>query len=63
MGNPGREYYTVQEFADKLGVHPQTVYTWMNSDPPKIPTVKLGGTRRIPKKEADEWLRKRTIIP
>ena len=63
MNNPNSEYYTAREFAEKVGVHPQTVYTWMNSDPPKIPSVKIGAVRRIPKKEANEWLKERTIIP
>ena len=61
MDNPDSEYYSAREVAEKLGVHRQTVYYWIYTD--KIPNVKIGSIRRIPKKEFEDWLKKRTIIP
>lgn len=59
---PISEYYTAQECADKLGVSRKTIYTWMDSDPPEIPNIKIGRRRLIPKREVNELLKSKMIV-
>ena len=48
------DYYSVEEFAEKLGVSTETVRRWLRSK--KIRGMKLGRDWRIPKEEAEKGL-------
>lgn len=45
---------TIQELADKMRVHYQTVRSWMRRG---LPVTKVGNVVRIDEKEAMEWLK------
>ena len=45
---------TIQEFADKMRVHYQTVRTWVRNG---LPVTKIGNIVRINEEEAMAWLK------
>ncbi|WP_086559902.1 helix-turn-helix domain-containing protein [Streptomyces africanus] len=54
------EFLTVAQVADLAGVHPGSVYRWL--DDPDVPLTKHktpNGRVRIPRREAEEWARLR----
>lgn len=51
------QHYDVQTVADKLDLHPQTIYRWI--DKGKLEAVKLGEALRIPEPALDEFLEER----
>ena len=54
------EFLTVAQVAYLAGVHPGSVYRWL--DDPDVPLTKhktANGRVRIPRKEAEEWVRLR----
>ena len=52
------DYYTVKEFAERMGVLRQTVYKWIKKGHLQAVEVKTGPFKHvlIPKKTADEFL-------
>lgn len=56
------EYVTVREVAWKLRVSKMTVYRLLRRDPRRtdpLPSIQVGRSFRIPRKEFDEWLERR----
>lgn len=51
-----QEYLTIKQTAEILQVNPHTIYYWTYMK--QIPFIKINGTKRIPRKEFDEWLEK-----
>ena len=49
------EFLTVEAAAALLGVHPQTVYQWMRSDP-SIPTFRKGRVVRFHRLRLLDWV-------
>jgi excisionase family DNA binding protein len=56
----GEEFLTTDEVARRLRVHPTTILRRLgavdDSDPTRIPAVRVGRVWRIPRKEFEEWL-------
>lgn len=50
------EFYTVADIMGVLRVGKNTAYGLINSD--GFPSIKIGGTYRIPKKEFEAWCEK-----
>lgn len=54
------EYLTTEEVARRLRVHPTTILRRLgamdDSDPARIPAVRVGRVWRIPRREFEEWL-------
>jgi excisionase family DNA binding protein len=50
------KFYTVQEVADSLNVHPNTIRNWINSG--DLKSYKLGNTLRISKEDLEKFLEK-----
>lgn len=54
------EYLTTDEVARRLRVHPTTILRRLgamdDSDPTRIPAVRVGRVWRIPRREFEEWL-------
>jgi putative molybdopterin biosynthesis protein len=50
------KFYTVQEVADSLNVHPNTIRNWVNSG--ELKSYKLGNTLRISKEDLEKFLEK-----
>ena len=54
------EYLTTEEVARRLRVHPTTILRRLgamyDSDPTRIPAVRVGRVWRIPRREFEEWL-------
>ncbi len=50
---------SIKEAAERLGVAKSTVYIWMNSNPPEISFVEIGGDRFIPELEVERLKRER----
>lgn len=54
------EFLTTDEVARRLRVHPTTILRRLgavdDSDPSRIPAVRVGRVWRIPRKEFEEWL-------
>jgi acetyl-CoA synthetase len=48
------QYFTPEEFARKISVHPQSVRLWLREG--NIKGVKLGRIWRIPESEAQKFL-------
>jgi len=46
--------YTVEEFAERVGVSRATIYNWMSSG---LPAMKFGHRTVIPAQEALVWVR------
>lgn len=53
-----KEFYTVEELAELLQVHWQTILNYIRSG--ELKAVKLGKGYRISKKEFDAFVKKRT---
>ena len=54
---PDREYLTVPEVSAYLSLSEKTIYAWCRKG--RLPSVKLGGAVRIPKKDFLVWLEAR----
>jgi len=54
---PDREYLTVPEVSVYLSLSEKTIYAWCSKG--RLPSVKLGGAVRIPKKDFLVWLEAR----
>ncbi len=56
----GEEFLTADEVARRLRVHPTTILRRLgaveDSDPTRIPAVRVGRVWRIPRREFEEWL-------
>lgn len=54
------EYFTTDEVAKRLRVHPTTILRRLgamdDADPSRIPAVRVGRVWRIPRREFEEWL-------
>jgi hypothetical protein len=54
------EYFTTEEVAKRLRVHPTTILRRLgamdDADPARIPAVRVGRVWRIPRREFEEWL-------
>lgn len=50
-----KDYYTVEELAEKLQVHWQTILNYIRTD--KLEAIKLGKGYRISKESFEEFLR------
>jgi hypothetical protein len=54
------EYFTTEEVARRLRVHPTTILRRLgamdDADPARIPAVRVGRVWRIPRREFEEWL-------
>lgn len=54
------EYFTTEEVARRLRVHPTTILRRLgamdDADPTRIPAVRVGRIWRIPRREFEEWL-------
>lgn len=54
------EYFTPDEIAKRLRVHPTTILRRLgavdDADPERIPAVRVGRVWRIPRREFEEWL-------
>ena len=48
--------FDVKKLAAVLGVHPKTVYRWTESDPPRIPHLRLGRLIRFEASVIRQWL-------
>lgn len=46
-------YATIEAFAERLSVHPNTIKSWLKRG---LPSVKVGSVRRILVERADAWL-------
>lgn len=53
-----KDYYTVEELAEKLQVHWQTILNYIRAD--KLEAIKLGKGYRISKESFEEFLRKQS---
>lgn len=53
------ELLTVQEVADKLKIHPKTVYIYISEN--VLPAIKFEGNIRVRASELDKFLSDRTI--
>jgi len=62
----GEEFLTTDEVARRLRVHPTTILRRLgamdDSDPTRIPAVRVGRVWRIPRKEFEEWLARSSQI-
>ncbi len=52
-----KEYYTVEEAADILGVHPDTIRHYIRVR--ALPAVRIGTVYRIKKKDWDKFIQER----
>ncbi len=54
------EYFTTEEVARRLRVHPTTILRRLgvmdDGDATRIPAVRVGRVWRIPRREFEEWL-------
>jgi excisionase family DNA binding protein len=50
---------TVAQAAEKLGLHPQTLYKWTRTG--KIPFMRIGGALRFDPQVLVRWIEDRTI--
>ena len=50
------KFFTVQELADSLNVHPNTIRNWINSG--DLKSYKLGNALRISKEDLEKFLEK-----
>lgn len=51
------KYFTIQEFAELMKVSHMTVRRWFRNIESPLPVLKIGKTYRIPRVEADRWLK------
>ncbi len=60
MPSADDEYFTTEEVARRLRVHPTTILRRLgamdDADPTRIPAVRVGRVWRIPRREFEEWL-------
>ncbi|MDE3112250.1 MAG: helix-turn-helix domain-containing protein [Chloroflexota bacterium] len=60
VGGADDEYFTTEEVARRLRVHPTTILRRLgamdDADPARIPAVRVGRIWRIPRREFEEWL-------
>ncbi len=52
-----KQWLTVEEIAEELGVHPETVRIWIRER--ELPAVKLRRTYRVKREDYEEFLRRR----
>jgi excisionase family DNA binding protein len=52
-----KQYLSVEEIAAELGVHPETVRTWIRSG--ELPALQLRRTYRVSKNDYEEFLSSR----
>jgi excisionase family DNA binding protein len=50
---------TVQQVAEALGSHPQTIYSWVTEG--KLPHVRVGSRVKFDGQVLADWLDKRTL--
>lgn len=53
------KYLTVNQIAEKLSLHPFTVYQWTSQK--KIPHIKLGSKVRFVEKDIEAWMKEKTV--
>jgi excisionase family DNA binding protein len=53
---PESPYMTVTAYAERLSVSPRTIYRLIASG---LPSMKVGGSRRVLREQADAWLERR----
>lgn len=51
--------YSVSEFANAIGVHPQTIRRWDKSNQLKPEFRTIGGQRRYTQEQVDKYLNKK----
>ena len=65
--NGDGEYFTTEEVAKRLRVHPTTILRRLgamdDADPARIPAVRVGRVWRIPRREFEEWLARSGAAP
>lgn len=54
---PGRKWLTVEDIAEELGVHPETVRVWIRER--DLPAVQVRRTYRVKQEDFEEFLRSR----
>jgi excisionase family DNA binding protein len=54
-----KDYYSVEEIAEILGVHPDTVRGWIRDK--KLPAVRVGNYR-VSKKDFDKFIQERKTV-
>jgi excisionase family DNA binding protein len=52
-----KQWLTVEEIAEELGVHPETVRIWIRER--ELPAVQLRRTYRVKREDYEEFLRRR----
>ena len=52
---PGRKWLTVEDIAEELGVHPETVRVWIRER--DLPAVQVRRTYRVKQEDFEEFLR------
>lgn len=52
-----KQWLTAEDIAKELGIHPETVRTWIRSR--ELPAVQLKRTYRIKREDYEEFLRRR----
>ena len=60
-GNPGKEFLSIKEVAQRLNLHEMTIYRLIKSK--SLPAFKVGGQWRIRKQFLDEWLTSHSNSP
>lgn len=55
-GNEHDEFLTVEELADRLKIHPGTIYNWISAGTLDIPYVKIGRAVRFRRTQIDAWI-------
>ncbi len=56
-----KQWMTVEQIAEDLGVHPETVRVWIRER--ELPAVQLKRTYRIKREDYEEFLRRRYTGP
>jgi len=55
--NMAKQWLTAEDIANELGIHPETVRTWIRNR--ELPAVQLKRTYRVKREDYEEFLRSR----